>query len=55
VDFQVWGVGGLMRMRKREREQIGGSGGMLLWENFKFKSSEMAISASKTANSNINL
>ena len=29
--------------------KVGGS-----WENFKFKSSEMAINASKTANSNIN-
>ena len=32
-----------------------GSGGMLLQENFKFKSSEMARNASKTANSSINL
>ena len=32
-----------------------GSEGMLPWENFNFKSSEMAINASKTANSNINL
>ena len=31
------------------------SEGMLPLENFKFKSSEMAINASKTANSNINL
>ena len=28
---------------------------MLPKENFKFKSSEMAVNASKTANSNINL
>ena len=37
-----------------KREQTGGrSGGMLPWENFKFKSSKMAINASKpkTANS----
>ena len=36
--------------------KLGGSGGMLPRENFKFKSSEMAIvNASKTAISNINL
>ena len=34
--------------------KVGGSRDMLPWENFKFKSSEMAINASKTANSNIN-
>ena len=42
-------------MCKREQTGRGGPGGMLPWENFKFKSSEMAINASKTANSNINL
>ena len=52
ADFQVVGAGGwgLMRIHKRE-----GSGGMLHWENFKCKSSEMAINASKSANSTINL
>ena len=49
----VGGEGGLIRTRKRE--QTRGSEGMLPRENFKFKSSEMAINASKTANSNINL
>ena len=34
--------------------KVGGSRDMLPWKNFKFKSSEMAINASKTANSNIN-
>ena len=42
------GGGGLVRTRKRE--QTRGFRG----ENFKFKSSEMAINSSKTANSNIN-
>ena len=44
-------------MCKREQTGRGGPGGMLPWENFKFKSSKMAINASKpkTANSNINL
>ena len=42
-------------MRTPKREQTRGSGGMLPGENFKIKSSEMAINASKTANSNINL
>ena len=36
-------------MRKRKREQTRG-----IWKIFKFKSSKMAINASKTANSNIN-
>ena len=35
--------------------KLEGSGGMLSRENFKFKSSEMAINASKPANSNTNL
>ena len=39
----------------RKRDQTRGSGGMLPRENFIFKSSEMAINASKTAISNINL
>ena len=47
-----WG-GGLMRTG--EREQTRGAEGLLPRENVKFKSSEMAINASKTANSNINL
>ena len=38
-------------MRTHKREQTRGSGGMLPQENFKFKSSEMAVNASKTANS----
>ena len=38
-------------MRTRKREQTRGSGGMLPGGNFKFKSSEMAINASKTADS----
>jgi len=42
-------------MRTRKREQTRGYEGMLPRENFKFKSSEMAINASKTANSNVNL
>ena len=37
-------------MRKRKREQTRG-----IRKDFKFKSSKMAINASKTANSNINL
>ena len=37
------------------KSKLGGFAGMLSKENFKFKSSEMAINASKTANSNINL
>ena len=44
---------GLMRTCKRE--QISGTVSLLPRENVKFKSSEMAINASKTANSNINL
>ena len=35
--------------------KVGGSGGMLPWENFQFKSFEMAINVSKTAISSINL
>ena len=51
VDFQV---GRLIRTRKGD--QTRGSQGMLPRENqFKFKSSEMAINASKTANSDIDL
>ena len=50
ADFQA---GGLMRTCKHE--QTGGVQGHAPLENFKFKSSEMAINASKTANSNINL
>ena len=47
ADFQA---GRLIRTRKGEQE------GMLPRENqFKFKSSEMAINASKTANSDIDL
>ena len=38
-------------MRTRKREQTRGSGGMLPEEIFKFKSTEMAINASKTADS----
>ena len=47
------GAGALMQTRKREQSR--GTGGTLPQGNFKFKSSEMAINASKTANSNINL
>ena len=57
ADFQVgwwWGGGGAL-MRTRKHEQSRGTGGTLPQGNFKFKSSEMAINASKTANSNINL
>ena len=56
ADFRVkkWGGrGGLMQMCKHE--QTRGVWGMLSRENFKFKSSEMAINASKPANSNTNL
>ena len=42
-------------MGTRKREQTRGVRGHAPLENFKFKSSEMAINASKTANSNINL
>ena len=35
--------------------KVGGSRGMLPWENFKLKSFEMAINVSKTAISSINL
>lgn len=35
--------------------KVKGPGRMLLDENFKCKSSEMAINASKTVNSNMNL
>ena len=38
-------------MRTRRREQTRESGGMLPGGNFKFKSSEMVINASKTADS----
>ena len=48
-----WEGGGLMQ--KRKREETKGYGCLFPRENFKFRSSEMAISASKTANSNINL
>ena len=44
-----------MRMRTRKREQTRGVWGHAPWKNFKFKSSEMAINVSKTANSIINL
>ena len=37
-------------MQTRKREQTKGLGGILPRENFKFKSSEMAKNASKTAN-----
>ena len=47
MDFQVGG-GGLMQTRKREETRE-------VLENFRFKSSEMAINASKTAKSNMNL
>ena len=47
------GGGGLMQ--KRKREETSGYGRLFSRENFKFKSSEMAINASKTANSDINL
>ena len=50
---EIFYWGGVMQTRKHE--QTRGSGGMLSWENFKFKSSEMAINASKTSNSNVNL
>ena len=43
-----------MRMRMRKRD-LGGPRDILPRENFKFKSSEVATNASKTANSNINL
>ena len=42
-------------MRTLSVSKLGWSGGMFPRENFKFESSEMAISASKTGNSNINL
>ena len=38
-----------------KHEHTKGAGRNVPQENFKFKSSEMAINASKTANSNINL
>ena len=40
-------------MRTFQREETKGTVGLLPRENVKFKSSEMAINASKTANSNI--
>ena len=42
-------------MQTRMREQTRGIRGTLPRENFKFKRSEMAINAAKTANSSINL
>ena len=42
-------------MQKRKREETSGYGRLFPRENFKFKSSEMTINASKTANSDINL
>ena len=54
ADFEVEGEGGLMQMCI-SMSKLEGSGGMLSQENFKFKSSEMAINASKPANSDINL
>ena len=53
ADFEVEGEGGLMQMCKHE--QTRGVWGYVLKRNFKFKSSEMALNASKPANSNINL
>ena len=50
--FSSWGANGCERI---SLSKLGGSGRMFLWENFKFKSSEMAINAYKTANVNINL
>ena len=55
ADFQVGERGGANCECVGGSKLGGRSGGMLPWENFKFKSSEMAINASKTANSNINL
>ena len=49
------GGGGGALMRTRKREQTRGSGGMFPLKIFKSKSSVMAINASKTATSNINL
>ena len=49
------GGGGVGLMQKRKREETSGYGRLFSRENFKFKSSEMAINASKTANSDINL
>ena len=49
------GEGGVGLMQKRKREETSGYGRLFPRENFKFKSSEMAINASKTANSDINL
>ena len=42
-------------MQTRKRDQTSGVRGMLSGENVKFKSSEMALNASKTAISNTNL
>ena len=50
-----WGVGEEAYCEGVSLSKLGGSGGMLPWENFKFKSFEMAMNASKTANSNTNL
>ena len=49
------GAGGGALMRTRKREQTLGAGGMFPLKIFKSKSSEMAINASKTVTSNINL
>ena len=47
---RIFKSGGRGLMRKRKREQTRG-----IPKNFKFKSSKMAINASKIVNSNINL
>ena len=53
------GGGGLMRTHKREQtKEVWAAPGAMSpgsWEDFTSKSSEMAINASKTANSKINL
>ena len=49
------GGGGGDKCKCVSMSKLEGSGGMLSRENFKFKSSEMAINASKPANSNTNL
>lgn len=54
ADLEVEGEGGgLLQMCKHE--QTRGVWGYALPRNFKFKSSEMALNASKPANSNIKL
>lgn len=50
ADFEVEG-----RMQMCKHEQTRGVWGYALPRNFKFKSSEMALNASKPANSNIKL